>query len=151
MALGELEDRRRRVQTVQTRPFRYRRELAFGHNHIEVSRVWLIPPVSWLASCLETTMAFPLPRGVTASEIAFLAEMETVTIVPRQRLEGLELLGVTILMLSLNCLHEIDHIRAPLSLSFLHDAPPFPSGSRFYSNANAVPISCHLPGCTQNH
>ncbi|KAJ6012032.1 hypothetical protein N7499_012998 [Penicillium canescens] len=38
-------------------------------------------------------MAFPLPRGVTASEIAFLAEMETVTIVPRQRLEGLELLG----------------------------------------------------------
>jgi GINS complex subunit 2 len=40
-------------------------------------------------------MAFPLPRGVTASEIAFLAEMETVTVVPRQRLEGLELLGVT--------------------------------------------------------
>lgn len=39
-------------------------------------------------------MAFPLPRGVTASEIAFLAEMETVTVVPRQRLEGLELLGV---------------------------------------------------------
>lgn len=39
-------------------------------------------------------MAFPLPRGVTASEIAFLAEMESVTIVPRQRLEGLELLGV---------------------------------------------------------
>ncbi|KAJ5192271.1 hypothetical protein N7449_008413 [Penicillium cf. viridicatum] len=38
-------------------------------------------------------MAFPLPRGITASEIAFLAEMETVTIVPRQRLEGLELLG----------------------------------------------------------
>ncbi|KAJ5921975.1 GINS complex subunit Psf2 subgroup [Penicillium verrucosum] len=38
-------------------------------------------------------MAFHLPRGVTASEIAFLAEMETVTIVPRQRLEGLELLG----------------------------------------------------------
>lgn len=40
-------------------------------------------------------MAFPLPRGITASEIAFLAEMETVTVVPRQRLEGLELLGVT--------------------------------------------------------
>ncbi|CAG7921641.1 unnamed protein product [Penicillium olsonii] len=38
-------------------------------------------------------MAFPLPRGVTVSEIAFLAEMETVTVVPRQRLEGLELLG----------------------------------------------------------
>ncbi|KAJ5569655.1 uncharacterized protein N7459_009085 [Penicillium hispanicum] len=38
-------------------------------------------------------MAFPLPRGITPSEIAFLAEMEMVTIVPRQRLEGLELLG----------------------------------------------------------
>ncbi|BDD56082.1 DNA replication protein psf2 [Monascus purpureus] len=38
-------------------------------------------------------MAFPLPRGITPSEIAFLAEMEMVTIMPRQRLEGLELLG----------------------------------------------------------
>ncbi|KAJ5215726.1 GINS complex subunit Psf2 subgroup [Penicillium cinerascens] len=38
-------------------------------------------------------MAFPLPRGITPTEIAFLAEMETVTVVPRQRLEGLELLG----------------------------------------------------------
>ncbi|OQE31835.1 hypothetical protein PENSTE_c001G01295 [Penicillium steckii] len=38
-------------------------------------------------------MAFPLPRGTTPSEIGFLAEMEMVTVVPRQRLEGLELLG----------------------------------------------------------
>ncbi|KAL4986355.1 DNA replication complex GINS protein psf2 [Aspergillus falconensis] len=38
-------------------------------------------------------MAFPLPRGITPPEISFLAEMELVTIVPRQRLEGLELLG----------------------------------------------------------
>ncbi|KAL2012613.1 hypothetical protein VTN00DRAFT_138 [Thermoascus crustaceus] len=38
-------------------------------------------------------MAFPLPRGITPPEIAFLAEMEMVTVVPRQRLEGLELLG----------------------------------------------------------
>ncbi|KAJ5924047.1 hypothetical protein N7466_008234 [Penicillium verhagenii] len=38
-------------------------------------------------------MAFPLPQGIAPSEIAFLAEMETVTIVPRQRLEALELLG----------------------------------------------------------
>ncbi|KAL4957164.1 GINS complex protein-domain-containing protein [Aspergillus filifer] len=38
-------------------------------------------------------MAFPLPRGLTPPEISFLAEMEQVTIVPRQRLEGLELLG----------------------------------------------------------
>lgn len=40
-------------------------------------------------------MAFPLPRGITPPEIAFLAEMEQVNIVPRQRLEGLELLGVS--------------------------------------------------------
>jgi hypothetical protein len=48
-----------------------------------------------LLSRASNIMAFPLPRGITASEIAFLAEMETVTVVPRQRLEGLELLGVT--------------------------------------------------------
>ena len=40
-------------------------------------------------------MAFPLPRGITPPEIAFLAEMEQVSIQPRQRLEGLELLGVS--------------------------------------------------------
>jgi GINS complex subunit 2 len=40
-------------------------------------------------------MAFPLPRGITPPEIAFLCEMEMVTVVPRQRLEGLELLGVS--------------------------------------------------------
>ncbi|RMJ22569.1 hypothetical protein PHISP_06556 [Aspergillus sp. HF37] len=38
-------------------------------------------------------MAFPLPRGITPPEIAFLGEMEMVTIQPRQRLEGLDLLG----------------------------------------------------------
>ncbi|KAL3466361.1 DNA replication complex GINS protein psf2 [Aspergillus heterothallicus] len=38
-------------------------------------------------------MAFPLPRGIAPPEISFLAEMEMVTIVPRQRLDGLELLG----------------------------------------------------------
>ena len=40
-------------------------------------------------------MAFPLARGITPPEIAFLAEMEQVTVVPRQRLEGLELLSVS--------------------------------------------------------
>lgn len=39
-------------------------------------------------------MALPLPPGLTPPEIAFICEMELVTIVPRQRLEGLELLGV---------------------------------------------------------
>lgn len=40
-------------------------------------------------------MALPLPPGLTPPEVAFLCEMEMVTIVPRQRLEGLELLGVS--------------------------------------------------------
>ena len=40
-------------------------------------------------------MALPLPAGLTPSETAFLCEMELVTVVPRQRLDGLELLGVS--------------------------------------------------------
>jgi hypothetical protein len=42
------------------------------------------------------TMALPLPPGLTPPEIAFLCEMELVTVIPRQRLEGLELLGVCV-------------------------------------------------------
>ncbi|CAF9938467.1 DNA replication protein psf2 [Imshaugia aleurites] len=38
-------------------------------------------------------MALPLPPGLTPAETAFLCEMEMVTVIPRQRLEGLELLG----------------------------------------------------------
>ncbi|KAF2202470.1 GINS complex, PSF2 component [Delitschia confertaspora ATCC 74209] len=38
-------------------------------------------------------MALPLPPGLTPPEVAFLCEMELVTVIPRQRLEGLELLG----------------------------------------------------------
>ncbi|KAI6958461.1 hypothetical protein KC355_g12960 [Hortaea werneckii] len=38
-------------------------------------------------------MALPLPPGLTPSEVGFLCEMELVTVIPRQRLEGLELLG----------------------------------------------------------
>lgn len=41
-------------------------------------------------------MAFPQPPGLTPPEVAFLCEMELVTIIPRQRLEKLELLGVCI-------------------------------------------------------
>lgn len=39
-------------------------------------------------------MALPLPPGLTPAEVAFLCEMELVTIIPRQRLEGLAMLGV---------------------------------------------------------
>ncbi|KAK4125640.1 GINS complex, PSF2 component [Parathielavia appendiculata] len=38
-------------------------------------------------------MALPLPPGLTHAEVAFLAEMELVTVVPRQRLESINLLG----------------------------------------------------------
>ncbi|OQU95452.1 hypothetical protein CLAIMM_01656 isoform 1 [Cladophialophora immunda] len=37
--------------------------------------------------------AFPHPPGLLPAEIAFLCEMEQVTIIPRQRLERLDLLG----------------------------------------------------------
>ncbi|KAL9097174.1 MAG: hypothetical protein Q9165_000601 [Trypethelium subeluteriae] len=38
-------------------------------------------------------MALPLSPGLTPAEIAFMCEMELVTVIPRQRLEGLDLLG----------------------------------------------------------
>lgn len=41
-------------------------------------------------------MALPLPVGLVPSEVAFLCEMELVTVVPRQRLESIDLLGVRI-------------------------------------------------------
>ncbi|OAA48398.1 DNA replication complex GINS protein psf2 [Metarhizium rileyi] len=37
-------------------------------------------------------MALPLPSGLIPSEVAFLCEMELVTVVPRQRLESIQLL-----------------------------------------------------------
>ena len=37
-----------------------------------------------------------LPPGLTPSEVGFLCEMELVTVIPRQRLDGLELLGVSV-------------------------------------------------------
>ncbi|MCJ1370597.1 DNA replication protein psf2 [Loxospora ochrophaea] len=38
-------------------------------------------------------MALPLVSGLNPSEVAFLCEMEMVTVIPRQRLEGLDLVG----------------------------------------------------------
>lgn len=40
-------------------------------------------------------MAFPHSQGLLPSEVAFLCEMELVTIIPRQRFERLDLLGVS--------------------------------------------------------
>lgn len=50
-------------------------------------------------------MALPLPSGLTPRETAFLCEMELVTIIPRQRLEGLQLLGVSRLHLTMPTLY----------------------------------------------
>ncbi|KXJ85827.1 putative DNA replication complex GINS protein [Microdochium bolleyi] len=38
-------------------------------------------------------MALPLPSGLVPSEVAFISEMELVTVVPRQRLEPIDLLS----------------------------------------------------------
>jgi hypothetical protein len=59
--------------------------------------VWLgnSTPNSITASRVAA-MALPLPPGLTPPEIAFICEMELVTIVPRQRLEALALLGVRV-------------------------------------------------------
>lgn len=40
-------------------------------------------------------MAFPHLQGLLPSEVAFLCEMESIAIIPRQRLERLDLLGVS--------------------------------------------------------
>ena len=40
-------------------------------------------------------MALPLLPGLTPLEVAFLCEMELVTVIPRQRLEAIQLLGVS--------------------------------------------------------
>ena len=40
-------------------------------------------------------MALPLAPGLTPAEVGFLCEMSPVTVIPRQRLDGLELLGVS--------------------------------------------------------
>jgi hypothetical protein len=39
-------------------------------------------------------MALPQPLGLVPTEVAFLCEMELVTVVPRQRLDSIDLLGV---------------------------------------------------------
>lgn len=95
-------------------------------------------------------MAFPLPRGTTPSEIGFLAEMEMVTVVPRQRLEGLELLGVSLSHEKYKMKQELTLSRAQLNPWFLHDAPLCLSGSHCFSNVSAEQISCLQHGCTPN-
>ena len=62
-------------------------------------------------------MALPLPPGLTPPEIAFLCEMELVTVIPRQRLEGLELLGVGVPLQTPR--HDQSHTRIVYNLTVL--------------------------------
>jgi GINS complex subunit 2 len=41
-------------------------------------------------------MALPLPAGLTPAEVSFLCEMEQVTVIPRQRLDSIKLLAVSL-------------------------------------------------------
>ncbi|KAI4213589.1 MAG: hypothetical protein LQ351_003813 [Letrouitia transgressa] len=88
-------------------------------------------------------MALPLPPGLTPSESAFLCEMEQVTVVPRQRLEGLELLGrqrraniIPPPWLSTSSLDSI--LKLETSTPSFSPPPPLPTSS---TASSTVPIS----------
>lgn len=101
------------------------------------------------------TMALPLPPGLTPNEVGFLCEMELVTVIPRQRLEGLELLGVSenlprprhkrrSITNAYNSLPSLS--RARQNASTPHFQPNSPSGSPSSSNAKNAQTSPLHPG-----
>ena len=45
---------------------------------------------------IPSSMANRIRTGLNPPEVAFLCEMELITVIPRQRLEGLKLLGVSL-------------------------------------------------------
>ena len=102
-------------------------------------------------------MALPLPPGLTPPEIAFLCEMELVTVVPRQRLEGLELLGVCAPPTPLAIYNTVRRhnarglyvYRALLDLSTHLKGATFPYGSPSSSNASAEQTFSHPHGSTR--
>lgn len=68
-----------------------------------------------------------MPRGLTPPEIAYICEMEMVTVLPRQRLDALELLGVSIstrVTLRMACSNQIFQIiEAQYTDNILRDLP----------------------------
>ena len=54
-------------------------------------------------------MALALPPGLTPNEVGFLCEMERVTVIPRQQLDSLELLGVSAAAYAQVLAADIDH------------------------------------------
>lgn len=101
-------------------------------------------------------MALPLPLGLTHAEVAFLCEMEMVTVIPRQRLESIKLLSVRSARqpslpgspLALSN-HPPPRPRAPPRLSAHQPALTSRSGSRSCSKSNAAPTSSLRPGSTR--
>jgi hypothetical protein len=89
-----------------------------------ISRVILRQTASYINSSLNTrhkpsaTMALPLQAGLTPMEVAFLCEMEMVTVVPRQRLESLNLLSVGSPQI-------LPHQTLPFSPSILNSPLPY--------------------------
>ncbi|KAI9854137.1 MAG: DNA replication protein psf2 [Vezdaea acicularis] len=116
-------------------------------------------------------MSLPLPPGLTPSEVSFLCEMESVTIIPRQRLESVELLGGTtpplhppqtavlplwlaLLLrhqsranivpppwLSPSALHQILEYETNISPHAFSPPPPFPATTNPTTNTSTAPIS----------
>jgi hypothetical protein len=93
-------------------------------------------------------MALPLKPGLTPAEVAFLCEMEMVTVIPRQRLDSLELLGVTSSPVQTSATSIDSQDRALPKPLCLRSPRRFLYGSPCYSNANVARTSCLHPGST---
>lgn len=68
---------------------------AIHHRCNAAVTTWLLVHGEQVCLSQEEKMALPLNPGLTPAEVAFMCEMELVTVIPRQRLEALELLGVS--------------------------------------------------------
>jgi hypothetical protein len=93
-------------------------------------------------------MALPLKPGLTPAEVAFLCEMEMVTVIPRQRLDSLELLGVSSSTIKTSATPIDFQDRALPKLSYLLSLRRYLYGSLCYSNASVAQTSFPHPGST---
>jgi hypothetical protein len=133
---------------------------ASGMNQSRVSSTWQIASYfNRKGHILSITMALPLPPGLTPTEVAFLCEMEMVTVIPRQRLETLNLLSVTLPLQPRvpqisppflpPTLTDNRKSRAQRHPSDHHTVRLSPSGLPSSSNANAEPIFSLHPGSSR--
>lgn len=63
-------------------------------HQVTITRIVWPPQCHDILLSTPSKMAHPLPAGLTPAEVSFLCEMEMVTVVPRSRLDGIELLSV---------------------------------------------------------